>query len=113
MLPMHLVSFFMRRDRRQGRDHIFLYTHDEGACWAHTEVYNTSIVLTHWGRKDPIHEYVLDTVGHHAYIAAVFRLAQRKPQSCGVCWDVNTPVQLQQHGCISCDSLAYCSQPTH
>ena len=37
-------------DRRQGRDHIFLMAHDEGACYMPTEVYNTSIVLSHWGR---------------------------------------------------------------
>ena len=24
--------------RRGGRDHIFLFTHDEGACWAPNEV---------------------------------------------------------------------------
>ncbi|KAG2494841.1 hypothetical protein HYH03_007081 [Edaphochlamys debaryana] len=35
--------------RRGGRDHVFLFTHDEGACWAPT-VLNNSIWLTHWGR---------------------------------------------------------------
>lgn len=39
----------------QGSDHIFLFSHDEGACWAPTEVYNTSIILTHWGRLDQHH----------------------------------------------------------
>ncbi|GFR49029.1 hypothetical protein Agub_g11051, partial [Astrephomene gubernaculifera] len=42
-------------DRRGGRDHIWLMTHDEGACYAPTEIYNTSILLTHWGRTDPSH----------------------------------------------------------
>ena len=42
-------------NRRQGRDHIWLFSHDEGACWAPTEVYNTSIILTHWGRMDVNH----------------------------------------------------------
>ena len=26
-----------------------------GACYAPTEIYNTSIILTHWGRKDLEH----------------------------------------------------------
>jgi hypothetical protein len=25
-------------NKRQGRDHIWLFSHDEGACWAPTEV---------------------------------------------------------------------------
>jgi hypothetical protein len=37
--------------RRGGADHIWLFTHDEGACWAPHEIYNTSVILTHWGRK--------------------------------------------------------------
>jgi hypothetical protein len=36
-----------------GADHIWLFTHDEGACWAPAEVYNNSIILTHWGRTTP------------------------------------------------------------
>ena len=36
--------------RRNGRDHIWLAAADEGACWMPTEVYQNSIVLTHWGR---------------------------------------------------------------
>eukprot|EP00198_Chlamydomonas_reinhardtii_P007427 XP_001696764.1 exostosin-like glycosyltransferase [Chlamydomonas reinhardtii] len=42
-------------DRRGGRDHIFMMLNDEGACWMPQEVYNTSIVLTHWGRMDNVH----------------------------------------------------------
>ncbi|KXZ53466.1 hypothetical protein GPECTOR_7g916 [Gonium pectorale] len=41
--------------RRGGRDHIWLFTHDEGACWA-PNVLNSSIWLTHWGRLDPDHK---------------------------------------------------------
>ncbi|KAG2444185.1 hypothetical protein HYH02_009123 [Chlamydomonas schloesseri] len=41
--------------RRGGRDHIWTFTHDEGACWA-PNVLNTSIWLTHWGRMDPDHK---------------------------------------------------------
>ncbi|KAG2486464.1 hypothetical protein HYH03_014911 [Edaphochlamys debaryana] len=42
-------------DRRGGRDHIWLMTHDEGACYAPSEIYNVSTMLTHWGRTDPNH----------------------------------------------------------
>eukprot|EP00798_Chlamydomonas_sp_ICE-L_P015005 gene15005-21073_t len=48
-------SHFPYWDRRGGRDHIFLMTHDEGACYAPTEIYNSSIFLTHWGRMDKEH----------------------------------------------------------
>ncbi|KAG2424862.1 hypothetical protein HYH02_015125 [Chlamydomonas schloesseri] len=43
-------------DRRGGRDHIWLMTHDEGACYAPTEIYKSSIFLTHWGRRDADHK---------------------------------------------------------
>ena len=36
----------------KGKDHIWLANHDEGACWFPSEIYNTSIILTHWGRMD-------------------------------------------------------------
>ncbi|GAX85342.1 hypothetical protein CEUSTIGMA_g12759.t1 [Chlamydomonas eustigma] len=40
--------------RRGGRDHIWLFTHDEGACWVPNEV-TPSIWLTHWGRMGVNH----------------------------------------------------------
>ncbi|PNH11823.1 putative glucuronosyltransferase [Tetrabaena socialis] len=40
--------------RRGGRDHVFLFTHDEGACWAPNVLIN-STWLTHWGRMDLNH----------------------------------------------------------
>lgn len=43
------------RVRWQGRDHIWLAPHDEGACWFPREIYNRSIILTHWGRMDEHH----------------------------------------------------------
>ncbi|PNW76519.1 hypothetical protein CHLRE_11g467660v5 [Chlamydomonas reinhardtii] len=42
-------------DRRGGRDHIWMTNHDEGACYMPTEIYNSSIMLTHWGRLDLNH----------------------------------------------------------
>ncbi|KAG2450529.1 hypothetical protein HYH02_005030 [Chlamydomonas schloesseri] len=44
--------------RRGGRDHIWLFTHDEGACWA-PSVIKDSVWLTHWGRLD--HDHVSNT----------------------------------------------------
>jgi hypothetical protein len=40
-------------NRTSGTDHIWLFAHDEGACWAPTEVYENSVILTHWGRMGP------------------------------------------------------------
>jgi hypothetical protein len=48
--PHHLVA-----RRTNGADHIWLYSHDEGACWAPTEIASTSIILTHWGRLELNH----------------------------------------------------------
>lgn len=39
----------------QGRDHVWLAPHDEGACCFPTDIYQLSIILTHWGRTDPDH----------------------------------------------------------
>ncbi|KAG2493469.1 hypothetical protein HYH03_008286 [Edaphochlamys debaryana] len=50
-----IQSNFPFWDRRGGRDHIWLTNHDEGACYMPTEIYNTSIMLTHWGRMDLNH----------------------------------------------------------
>eukprot|EP00798_Chlamydomonas_sp_ICE-L_P028910 gene28910-32105_t len=40
--------------RRGGKDHIWLFLHDEGACWAPNDVV-PSIWLTHWGRLELNH----------------------------------------------------------
>lgn len=34
----------------RGANHIWLFSHDEGACWAPQEIYNASIILSQWGR---------------------------------------------------------------
>mmetsp|Transcript_28884 Transcript_28884/g.77805 ORF Transcript_28884/g.77805 Transcript_28884/m.77805 type:complete len:776 (-) Transcript_28884:785-3112(-) len=41
-------------DRKKGTDHIWLMTHDEGACYAPVEIWN-SVLITHWGRLDMPH----------------------------------------------------------
>ncbi|GFR52399.1 hypothetical protein Agub_g14911 [Astrephomene gubernaculifera] len=64
--PMHVANMILEAhqwlstsfpwwNRRGGRDHIWLMAHDEGACYMPTVVYNTSIILTHWGRMDLEH----------------------------------------------------------
>lgn len=48
-----------------GADHIWLFAHDEGACWAPAELYDASIILTHWGRlapPSPQHGHVTDSL---------------------------------------------------
>ncbi|KAG2444184.1 hypothetical protein HYH02_009122 [Chlamydomonas schloesseri] len=40
--------------RRSGRDHIWTFPHDEGACWAPKSI-TKSVWLTHWGRTDVQH----------------------------------------------------------
>jgi hypothetical protein len=42
-------------NRTGGTDHIWHFAHDEGACWAPSELYSKSIMLTHWGRMDRKH----------------------------------------------------------
>jgi hypothetical protein len=54
-LLRHIQSAYPYWNRTGGRDHVWLFSHDEGACWAPTEVYTTSIILTHWGRLDLDH----------------------------------------------------------
>jgi hypothetical protein len=38
----------------QGADHIIMMPHDEGACYAPTEMWHATF-LVHWGRKDLHH----------------------------------------------------------
>jgi hypothetical protein len=42
------------RDRRGGRDHIWLVTHDEASCYVPAAI-RPSIILSHWGRLDANH----------------------------------------------------------
>jgi hypothetical protein len=37
----------------RGADHVWMFAHDEGACWAPAEVYRRSIIITHWARTTP------------------------------------------------------------
>ncbi|KAF8066266.1 SULTR2 [Scenedesmus sp. PABB004] len=46
----HIRSTYPHWNASGGADHIWLFAHDEGACWAPAEVYARSIILTQWGR---------------------------------------------------------------
>ncbi|KAG2437847.1 hypothetical protein HXX76_005465 [Chlamydomonas incerta] len=52
----HISSTYPWWNRRGGRDHIWLMTPDEGACYMPSVIFNTSIILTHWGRMDQDHK---------------------------------------------------------
>jgi hypothetical protein len=54
-LLRHVQTAYPFWNRTGGRDHVWLFAHDEGACWAPAEVYRRSIILTHWGRADANH----------------------------------------------------------
>jgi hypothetical protein len=41
-------------DRRGGRDHIWLVSHDEASCYVPSFI-RPSIILSHWGRTDANH----------------------------------------------------------
>lgn len=42
------------RDRRGGKDHFVVVTHDEASCWV-PAAYRPGIILSHWGRMDANH----------------------------------------------------------
>jgi Exostosin family len=52
----HIEQTYPFWNRSKGRDHIWLANHDEGACWFPSEIYQNSIILTHWGRMDDNHK---------------------------------------------------------
>ena len=61
------------RDRRSGRDHIWLVTHDEGSCWV-PAVLRPSIILSHWGRTE---------LNHSALSGYSYMDSYRQSRGCG------------------------------
>ncbi|KAK2080891.1 hypothetical protein QBZ16_000745 [Prototheca wickerhamii] len=49
-----IQSHYPYWDRKGGRDHIWLVTHDEGSCWVPNSI-RPSHILSHWGRMDENH----------------------------------------------------------
>ncbi|KAG1665166.1 hypothetical protein FOA52_005547 [Chlamydomonas sp. UWO 241] len=52
----HIERTYPFWNRTGGQDHVWLAPSDEGACWWPSEIYNTSTMLTHWGRMDIDHQ---------------------------------------------------------
>lgn len=73
----HIQRTYPFWNRSKGKDHVWLANHDEGACWWPSEIYNTSIILTHWGRLDLNHtsgtQYGLDNYSHYIDDAIWFK----------------------------------------
>ena len=53
-------------DRKGGRDHLFAFPHDEGACVAPIELRN-AIFLTSWGRLEPRPHNATTTMVEHSW----------------------------------------------
>eukprot|EP00775_Hariotina_reticulata_P012387 gene12387-12521_t len=89
-LKRHIQQTYPYWNRTQGRDHIWLATHDEGACWFPTEVYNHSIILTHWGRMDADHTsntaYELDNYSTVKFDNYSQHLGMGSPDSKPISW---------------------------
>ncbi|WOK95473.1 hypothetical protein Cni_G04180 [Canna indica] len=52
----HIVEQYPYWNRSSGRDHIWFFSWDEGACYAPKEIWN-SIMLVHWGNTNTKHNY--------------------------------------------------------
>ncbi|XP_058073601.1 uncharacterized protein LOC131222515 [Magnolia sinica] len=52
----HIVEHYPYWNRSSGRDHIWLFSWDEGACYAPKEIWN-SMMLVHWGNTNSRHNH--------------------------------------------------------
>ncbi|CAA6667335.1 unnamed protein product [Spirodela intermedia] len=59
----HIVERYPYWNRSSGRDHIWLFSWDEGACYAPKEIWN-SMMLVHWGNTNSKHNHST-TKGNH------------------------------------------------
>mmetsp|Transcript_463 Transcript_463/g.1206 ORF Transcript_463/g.1206 Transcript_463/m.1206 type:complete len:785 (+) Transcript_463:202-2556(+) len=48
----HIQRNFPHWKKSGGADHLFLFAHDEGGCWAPAEIAKRAVILSHWGRTD-------------------------------------------------------------
>ncbi|XP_048225885.1 uncharacterized protein LOC8278954 isoform X2 [Ricinus communis] len=52
----HIVEHYPYWNRTSGRDHIWFFSWDEGACYAPKEIWN-SMMLVHWGNTNSKHNH--------------------------------------------------------
>lgn len=68
--------------RRGGRDHIWLVTHDEASCWVPAAL-RPSIILSHWGRKvRPDYRCIVSNLHMFAREHAMYFAAVASCQAC-------------------------------
>jgi hypothetical protein len=86
--------------------------HDEGACWFPTEVYQSSIILTHWGRLEVNHTsntaYTWDNYSLNDNVSASGQVkAGDMPPPLQLCF-----VRLLTSGISITDSIADAAEPS-
>ncbi|MCO5614912.1 hypothetical protein L7F22_069197 [Adiantum nelumboides] len=75
----HISQNYPYWNRTSGRDHIWFFSWDEGACFAPKEIWN-SMMLVHWGNTNSIHN--CSTTGYRADNWDPIPISERGNHSC-------------------------------